>query len=165
MFTREIFTREMFTRENMPYYVSEVAFNKTNYEPMRTRTKLLAAAAAAGAAAAGYYFYASKNAKNNRQVTARWAVDFKNDVVRRAKGMKDLDRAAMMGIIDSVTHAYGSVRNLDRKDLMRAANELKANWQKLSSEFKKTGATVARTAKKSYQAVRSRGPSKARSRK
>jgi hypothetical protein len=51
-------------------------------QPMKMRTKILAGAAGAAAAAAGYYFYAHKNAKKNREAAAKWAVDFKDDVVR-----------------------------------------------------------------------------------
>src|ERR1043166_5865619 len=84
---------------------------------MKTRNKLLAGAAAAGAAAAGYYFYAHKNAKKNREAAAKWAVNFKNDVVKQAKQIKTVDRAALVGIVDGVAKAYEGVRSLNRRDL------------------------------------------------
>ena len=112
------------------------------------RTKLLASAAAA---AAGYYFYASKNAKKNRKVVADWANDLKKDVVQKAKQLKNLDRDALLGIVDGVTKAYSGVRSLDRKDLARAADELKDNWQKLRAELNQTGRLAGREAKKTVQ--------------
>lgn len=112
------------------------------------RNKLLMGAAAAGAAAAGYYFFAHKNAKKHRDKAAKWAVDFKKDVMQQASQIKNLDKAALGGIVDGVSKAYEGVRNLDHKDLMRAANELKDNWQKLRAELQATGRAASREARK-----------------
>jgi len=119
---------------------------------MKTRTKLMAAAAAAGAAAAGYYFYGHKNAKKNRQSATKWANNFKNDVIRQAKEIKNLDKEAMWGIVDGVASAYEGVRSLDRKDITKAAHELKQNWMKLRDELKRRGDSAAKTATKIYKA-------------
>jgi len=115
------------------------------------RNKILAGAAGAAAAAAGYYFYAHKNAKKNRETAAKWAVEFKNDVVRQAEQIKNIDKAALVGIVDGVTRAYEGVRSLDRKDLMRAADELKDNWQKLRAELKLTGEAAGKEARRTVE--------------
>ncbi len=120
-------------------------------QPMKIRNKLLMGAAAAGAAAAGYYFYASKNAKKNRDVAAKWAVDFKDDVMKQAGQLKHIDRTAIVGIIDGVTRAYEGVRSLDHKDVMRAADELKGNWQKLKAELSVTGRAATKEARKTIK--------------
>jgi hypothetical protein len=120
-------------------------------EPMKMRNKLLIGAAGAAAAAAGYYFYAHKNAKKNRDAAAKWATDFKDDVMRQAGQIKNLDRAALVGIVDGVTRAYEGVRSLDSKDLMRAAEELKDNWQKLRAELKTSGVAAGKEARKTVQ--------------
>ncbi len=122
---------------------------------MKTRNKILAGAAAAGAAAAGYYFYASKNARKNRETASKWAVDFKDDVVSQAEQLKKIDRAALVGIVDGVTRAYESVRSLDRKDLMRAAGELKDNWTKLRAELQTTGRAASREARRTVEDAKS----------
>lgn len=98
--------------------------------------------AAAALAAAGYYFYASKDAKKNRRVAARWAGEFKKDVITRAKGLKNVDRAAVAAIVEQSARAYKGIRELDRKEVERAARELKNNWQKIARELKKGGASV-----------------------
>jgi len=103
--------------------------------------------AAAALAAAGYYFYASKNAKKNRQVAAKWAVDMKRDVVRRAKALKNVDRAAVAAIVEQSARAYKGIRGLDRGEVERAAKELKSNWQQIAKELKKGGAKVKSAAK------------------
>lgn len=104
--------------------------------------------AAAALAAVGYYFYASKNAKKNRQVAAKWAVDMKRDVVKRAKGLKNVDRAAVAAIVEQSARAYKGIRGLDRGEVERAAKELKKNWQKIAAELKKGGASVRGAAKR-----------------
>jgi hypothetical protein len=127
------------------------AIIKEKIKPMKMRNKLLAAAAGAGAAAAGYYFYTSKNAKKNREAVGKWAIDFKKDVVKQAKQIKNIDRSTLMGIVDGVTKAYEGVRGMDRKDLMKAANELKDNWQKLRVELQQTGVAASREARKTIK--------------
>ena len=106
------------------------------------------AAAAAASAAAGYYFYASKNAKKNRKIAAKWAVDMQKDVLKRAKSLKNIDRAAIAAIVEQSARAYKGVRNLDRGEIERAAKELKNNWKKIAVELKKGGASVQRAAKR-----------------
>lgn len=108
---------------------------------------MLAATAAAAGLAAGYYFYASKNAKKNRQVAAKWAADMKRDVVKRAKALKNVDRTAVAAIVEQSARAYKGIRGLDRGEVERAAKELKSNWQQIAKELKKGGARVKSTAK------------------
>ena len=103
--------------------------------------------AAAALAAVGYYFYASKDAKKNRRVAAKWAVDMKRDVVKRAKALKNVDSAAVAAIVEQSARAYKGIRGLDRGEVERAASELKKNWQKIAAELKKGGASVKSAAK------------------
>lgn len=94
----------------------------------------IGAGALAAAAAAGYYFYASKNAPKHRRVAARWAGGLKKEALREVKQLKKLDRAQVMKAIDAATAVYETARSVDRKDVMRAAKELKNNWQDVVSE-------------------------------
>jgi hypothetical protein len=110
-----------------------------------TGIKLLAAAGLA----AGYYFYASKNAKKNRKIAAKWASDMKNTVIRQAKKTRAVNRGQILDIIDDAKAAFETVRSVDRSELVRAAKELKANWKELAGELKPLASDVARTAKKS----------------
>lgn len=100
-----------------------------------------AGALAAAAVAAGYYFYASKNAPEHRRVAARWAGGLKQEALREVKRLKKLDRAQVMKAIDAAASAYETARSVDRKDVMRAAKELKNNWQEVVSEAIGTRAT------------------------
>jgi len=111
------------------------------------RTKQVGAGAtaiAAAALAAGYYFYASKDAKSNRRIAAKWAKDLKNEVIKEAKKAKDLNRAEMLAIVDRAVAAYETARSINPKELKSAARELKNNWQKIAGE----SATKAKKAAK-----------------
>ncbi len=120
-------------------------------------------AAGAAAAAAGYYFYASTNAKQNRKVAAKWATSLKQDVLKQAKKLKDMDKKQMISIIDTAASTYSSVKNLDRKDLDRAAKELKNNWQELVAELQGVKGTVrARALKAVKKAVKKSATKKSR---
>ncbi|MBA3788797.1 hypothetical protein H0X32_00160 [Patescibacteria group bacterium] len=105
---------------------------------------VLAAAAAAGA---GYYFYGTAKAPKHRRQAAKWANDMKKEVIKEAKKVQKLDRQAVAAIVDETAKAYQSVRSVRREDLVRAANELKQNWQKIEAELKPAG-KVEKAAKK-----------------
>ncbi len=130
---------------------------------MKKNTKIAAEvgagiAVAAAAAAAGYYFYGSKDAKQHRKIAAKWATDMKKDVIKEAKKLKNVDAKTIGKVVDSAAAAYYGVQNIDRKDLARAAKELKANWElvrkeaghaaKKLSSAKKTAKKVVSKAKK-----------------
>ena len=118
----------------------------------------MAAGAAAGiaavgaAAAAGYYFYASDNAKRHRKEAAKWAAGFKNEVIREARQLQNIDARSIARAVDTAAATYAGVRSINRADLNRAAKELKANWQRVQAEVAKTGKRAAsrtrRTAKR-----------------
>jgi hypothetical protein len=113
------------------------------------------AAAAAAGIAAGYYFYASEDAKKNRRIAAKWASDFKSDIVKQAKKVEHLDRAQMMKIINGAIATYETVRTIDKSDLDRAARELKNNWQLLAADVPRTAKKAATAAKKKVTAKKS----------
>ena len=118
---------------------------------MKNKAKMLVAAATA---AAGYYFYASKNAEKNRKVAAKWAGNFKKDVLKQAKELKNLNRASFSRVVDGAAKAYEGVKNLDRKDLAKAGVELKQNWEKISEEIGKTSKAASKKMHKAVKSVR-----------
>jgi len=78
----------------------------------------------------------------------------KKDVVREAKKLKNIDKAQLASIVDEAAAAYTSVKNVDKKDIVKAAKELKANWKMLAAELprvsvKKAAKSVAKKAAKS----------------
>lgn len=117
---------------------------------------VLAAVAAAGAA--GYYFYGAKDAKQHRNATKKWAKSLKNDVVREAKKLKDLDEKALAVIVDTAAKAYKGIDDVTPGDLRRAAAELKENWENVKKEIRRTGSKAKTSAKKS---VKKAAPKKA----
>lgn len=114
-------------------------------------------AAVAAAAGAGYYFYGAKDAKKHRNATAKWAKGLKNDVVREAKKLKDLDEKAMAMIVDQAAKAYKGLDDVTPGDLKAAVAELKGNWESVKKELKRTGAKAKSSVKK---AVKKAAPKK-----
>lgn len=105
-------------------------------------------AAAVAASAAGYYFYGSKDAKKHRNATAKWAKGLKNDVVREAKKLKDLDEKAMAVVVDQAAKAYKGLDDVTPGDLRAAVKELKGNWENVRKELKRSGSKAKKTVKK-----------------
>ncbi len=105
---------------------------------------VLAAVAAAGAA--GYYFYGAKGAKKHRSAAAKWAKGLKNDVVREAKKLKDLDEKAMGAIVDQAAKAYKGLDDVTPGDLRAAVAELKGNWEKMKKEVRGKSKKTAKKA-------------------
>ncbi len=126
----------------------------SNLQKAEIGAGMLAAVAAAGAAT--YYFYGAKDAKKHRNATAKWAKGLKNDVVREAKKLKELDEKAMAVIVDQAAKAYKGLDDVTPGDLRAAVNELKGNWESVKKELKRT---VKKAAPK--KAVKKAAPKKA----
>jgi hypothetical protein len=105
-------------------------------------------AAVAAASAASYYFYGAKDAKKHRNATAKWAKGLKNDVVREAKKLKDIDEKAMAVIVDQAAKAYKGLDDVTPGDLRAAVSELKGNWESVKKELKRTVKKATSSAKK-----------------
>jgi len=115
-------------------------------------------AAVAAAAGAGYYFYGAKDAKKHRTATQKWAKGLKNDVVREAKKLKDLDEAALAAIVDQAAKAYKGINEVTPADLRAAVSELKGNWESVKKEVRSTAKKATSSVKKT---VKKAAPKKA----
>ncbi len=126
---------------------------------MKTKGKvglgLLAATATAAGVAAGYYFYASKNAKKNRKIVSKWAVDLKKDVIKQAKKVGSIDQATIANIIDKASETYQTVKSVGPAELSRATKELKNNWKELVDELSSGGKRATSAVKKSVKKAKS----------
>lgn len=106
----------------------------------------LAALAAAGA---GYYFYAAKDAAKNRKKAAAWAKGMKNDVVKAAKKVEQLDKKAIHAIVANIEAAYRKAKNVRPEDVGQLAEELRTHWEKVKAEATKGVKKGTRVAKSS----------------
>ena len=95
-------------------------------------------AAAGAAAAAGYYFYGSSKAKTHRKIAARWATAMKTEVVKEAKRLKETSPKQYAALVDRIAKTYQGIRSIDAAEVKRAAQELKANWDIVKDEAKRT---------------------------
>ena len=114
------------------------------------------AAAAAGIAAAGYYFYASEDAQKHRRIAAKWANDFKGDVIANAKKIGTIDKKTVATAVDRAVKAYAGMRNLDPSALASAAKELKRHWQMVAQEIRAPKKSARTAAKKSVTAKKAK---------
>lgn len=112
---------------------------------------------AAGAAAAGYYFYGSKQAKQHRQQAAKWAGEFKQEVMKGVNRLPKVDEKAVKALIGSAADSFKHMRSVRKEDVAKAAQELRKNWQRLVSESRAGAGKKSRATKRA-------APKKARSR-
>lgn len=105
----------------------------------------LAAVAAAGAT---YYFFLDEKAGRHRKAAAKWADGFKDEVVKRAKELKEFDEAVVHGIVDRVAAAYEGAASVDTDELREAADELKRNWRMVVKEIRDAGGYAKKGARK-----------------
>ncbi len=123
----------------------------------KTASRIGAGLVAAGAAAAaGYYFYGSTHAKKHRKIAAKWAADMKKEAVKEAKNLKNASPEAFAAVVDRVAKTYQGVRSIKVGDVKRAANELKANWDMIQRETKRTVRTSASRAKATVKRAQKR---------
>lgn len=118
------------------------------------------AALAAAASAAGYYFYGAKDAAKRRAKAARWAKDMHADVMKHVKRAKALDEKVYKAIVAEAAKAYETVQGIDKKDLARAAAELKSSWAHVEKEWKRTTKQGVKAAKKVAKKVVAKKPTK-----
>jgi hypothetical protein len=105
-------------------------------------------AAVAAAAGAGYYFYGDKSAKKHRAAASKWAKDMKQQVVREAKKVNNLDQKSLAKIVDAAAAAYATARSVDKNDLTAAARELKKHWKTVKEEVSGAAARAGSAVKK-----------------
>lgn len=110
--------------------------------------------AAGAAAAAGYYFYGSQGAKKHRKTAVKWAADMKKEVIKEAKKLKQTGPKAFATIVDRVAKTYQGARSVDVAEVKRAAKELKANWDMIQRETKRTARKAVTRAKATVKRVK-----------
>ena len=118
--------------------------------------------AASAAAATGYYFYGSKDAKKNRKIAAKWATDMKKEVLKEAKRLENATPKTFAAVVDSIAKTYQTARSVNAADVKRAATELKANWETVQREAKRTIRKSSAQAKASAKRVVSKTVSRAK---
>lgn len=130
-----------------------------------------AGVAAIAAAAAGVYFMTGKNAKNRKKV-AKWANNFKEDVVLDLNKAGKVTKQTYAKIVDTAAQNYKGLKNVSAAELTAVAAELKSSWDNISAELSNASANVrkvvpkvakvaAKTAKKTAKSVTKATPKKA----
>lgn len=118
------------------------------------------AALAAAAGAAGYYFYGAKDSAKRRAKAAKWAKNLHADVMKHVKKAKELDEKAYKAMVAEAAKAYETVQGIDKKDLAKAAAELKSSWKHVEAEWKRATKKGVKAAKKTVKKVVAQKPAK-----
>src|SRR4051812_21905054 len=117
---------------------------KTMTTGEKTAIGVGAGIAVAAAAAGAYYFLGSDKAKEHRRKAAKWANDMKRDIEKEVKGVTDASPRAINAIIDRVAKTYTAAKTVDADEILRAAKELKSNWDAIQAQTKRLVKTSAR---------------------
>ncbi len=89
------------------------------------------------AAAAGTYFlYGSKNASKNRKMVKSWSLKAKGEILEKLENAKEISEEVYHKIINEVADKYHTLKNIDKKDVMEFADELKTHWKQIEKEIK-----------------------------
>ena len=80
----------------------------------------------------------------------------KKEAVKEAKNLKNASPEAFAAVVDRVAKTYQGVRSIKVGDVKRAANELKANWDMIQRETKRTVRTSASRAKATVKRAQKR---------
>lgn len=116
------------------------------------------------AAAAGAVYYAynnktlNKSAKQQVKNVKAWAEKAKKEVVLNLKKMKEIDQNVYHNVVDAMVKKYSNIKNIDTKELLATAKELKGHWGKIKKEVmdasKKTATAASKVSKKVVKAVK-----------
>lgn len=104
---------------------------KTRNIAIRAGAGVLTAAALAGAAA---YLLSDKQQRTKMKA---WVVKAKKEIARNVKVAKRLSGAEYKRIVDRAAKRYGSLHNVNAAEVMKAAQEMKTEWQRIQKEAKK----------------------------
>lgn len=94
-------------------------------------------AAGVAAALAGAYLMYHKSAAPQRKQAKAWIMKARKDAAREMKKLKHVSAAEYGRIIDKAMQRYGSMKEVNAAELMKAANELKGEWKHIQSEASK----------------------------
>jgi hypothetical protein len=106
-------------------------------------------AAAVAAAAAGAYMLYGKQGAKNRQKIKGWALKAKGEVLDQMERMEHVTKDSYEGIVNNVMAQYKTIKNIDQKDLIALAGQLKGMW----SHIQKHAAPKKKSAKKSKKST------------
>lgn len=103
-----------------------------------TKVGLGLGAAAAIAAAAGTYFFAGKKGATNRKKAQAWALKAKKDVVKGIHSLEQVNKKAYHTAVDSVMKGYDTMKEVDKKEVVALARELKGHWDSIQKDIAKS---------------------------
>ncbi len=103
--------------------------------------------AAAALAAAGAYLLSDKT--RQRKLKA-WAAKAKQEVAKHLKTASRMGEAEYKRIVDRAVKRYGGLHKVNSREVARAAQELKEEWQRIRKDAKVLAAMAHGKKKRSH---------------
>ncbi len=100
---------------------------------------MMFAAAAVTAAAAGAFFLAGKKGIKSRVRVQDWATKAKADILENLEGLKHVDAATYLDIVETVMRRYSKIKR-DPKEILELGKELKRHWDSIISTIERNKA-------------------------
>ncbi len=94
---------------------------------------------AAALAAAGAYLLSTKG---QRAKAKAWAVKARKEVAANVRRARTMSQAEYKRVVDQAMKRYGSLSNANKAELLRAAQDMKSEWQNI----KKNAHVIAKMA-------------------
>ncbi|MGC9599082.1 MAG: hypothetical protein ABSE18_01730 [Minisyncoccia bacterium] len=106
---------------------------------MKKKTKRIATEAGAGIltaaalAAAGAYLLSSKR---QRAKMKAWAVKARHEVAKNVRTARRMGEREYKRVVDRATKHYGSLHDVNAREVVRVAQDMKAEWSRLQKNAK-----------------------------
>lgn len=102
------------------------------------------ALAAAAVVAAGGYILWDKMGKQKQAKVKAWVAKARKEAVKNLGNAKKIGEAEYDRIVDIAVKRYGAAQGINKEELMKVGNDLKAEWTRI----KKQAMEISKTAKK-----------------
>lgn len=94
------------------------------------------AVAAAALAMAGGYILWERMGKEKRAKVKAWAQKARKEAVQNLARAKHVSEVEYKRIVDHAVQHYGSLSNVNKAELIKAAQDLKSEWKRIQSQAK-----------------------------
>ncbi|PIR88605.1 MAG: hypothetical protein COU09_01315 [Candidatus Harrisonbacteria bacterium CG10_big_fil_rev_8_21_14_0_10_44_23] len=119
---------------------------------MKEKQKKIAAGVGVGialaAAAAAIYLFTGEEGKKRRKKVSTWATNMKQEAVDALKEAKHTSKKAYHQLIDELAEKYVMAKNVNKKEALLLATQLKTHWDRMQAAMKEAQKSVKKKTKK-----------------
>ena len=108
---------------------------QTSQKGMSAGEKIAIGAGVVGASVAAYLLFGPEG-KKNRKIVKGWAVKMKGEIMEKVESIKDLTEPVYENIVDQIQSKYEKLKNIDKKEVLAVAAEMRKHWKAVSKTAK-----------------------------